>query len=374
MAGQVYQASMAIASDLPPNRFIAAATAEVTLGAGGRPARRLQLLPLGMVEMRDGRGPYLLPPERAQAVIDASRRHAGRTLIMVDYDHQHHFGVKDGVAAQAPAAGWIDPATLVVEADGIWADVEWTAAARARLEAREYRYISPLFAYDGATKHVVAILAAGLTNAPAIESLAAAASLQQTESDEMLLSKIAVALGLADSATEQEVMDRIAILLEGDGTAAAARAGLAAAAQALGLPTDATADQVRVAAASRAAGPDPADYVPMAAFSELQDRVAELVGDRAQRLVAAAMDAGKIVPALRDWAIGYATTDEAGFRGWVDRAPSVLPDGPIVAAGRHGGPGNDGLTDAERVVAASLRLTPEAYLAAKAGMTPSEEA
>ena len=351
-----------------PLRHIAAAAAvEVNLAAEGSPVKRLQLMPLGKVELRDGRGPFTVGDP--QALIDATRSHAGKTHIVVDYDHQHFFGVKPGVAARAPAAGWIDPASLRVEDDGIWGDVEWTAAAAEKLRAREYRYVSPLFAFDEKSGAVLAILNASLTNVPAIEALAAAASADLTpdpnatqETEQMLLAKIAAALGLADSATEEEVMQKLAALNQGAAGMASASAAVAAAAAQLGLPETATVAEV--AAAAVAAKPDPAKFVPISVMTDLQTRLAVLEGDKVCAVVAAAMEAGKVSPAQKDWAISYASKDLASFEAYLKTAPVIVAPGAQLAAAAAQ-PGGDGLTDSERQVAKMLGRTPEQMLAAK---------
>ena len=350
-----------------PLRHIAAAAAvEVSLAAEGSPVKRLQLMPLGKVELRDGRGPFKVEDPHAQ--IETTRGNAGNTHLVVDYDHQHHFGVKPGVAAQAPAAGWIDPASLRVEDDGIWADVEWTAAAADKLRAREYRYVSPLFAFDEKSGAVLAILNASLTNVPAIEALAAAASADLTtdpqEIDNMLLAKIAAALGLADSATEEEVMQSLAALKDSSAGMASASAAVAAAAAQLGLPATATVAEVAAAAVAAKADPDPKLYAPVSAVTALQAQLAELQKDKAAGIVAAAMEAGKVSPALKDWAINFATTDPAGFNDYLDKAPVILQPGAQLAAAAAQA-GADGLTDAERATAAMLGVPADKFLAAK---------
>ncbi|MFN7400568.1 MAG: phage protease [Sandaracinobacter sp.] len=364
----------------PSTPAIAAAAAIEVRVAEGSPATRLQLMPLGAVELRDGRGPFRL--DDAAAVIEATKRHAGQTHIVVDYDHQHFFGVKPGVAAQAPAAGWIDPASLRVEDDGIWGDVEWTAAAAEKLRAREYRYVSPLFAFDETSGAVLAILNASLTNVPAIEALAAAAGVEWAanskgaasadltpdpnatqETEQMLLAKIAAALGLADSATEEEVMLKLASLNQGAAGVAAATASIAAAAVKLGLSADATADQVAAAAVAKAE-PDPAKFVPISAMTDLQTRLAALEGDKVAAVVAAAMEAGKVSPGQKDWAISYASKDLAAFEAYLKTAPVIVAPGAQLAAAAAQ-PGGDGLTESERQVAKMLGRTPEQMLAAK---------
>lgn len=367
----------------PLRQIAAAAAVEVSLAAEGSPVKRLQLMPLGKVELRDGRGPFKV--EDPHALIEATRGYAGKTHLVVDYDHQHHFGVKPGVAAQAPAAGWIDPASLRVEDDGIWADVEWTAAAAEKLRAREYRYVSPLFAFDQKSGAVLAILNASLTNVPAIEALAAAAAAELSlvansgrdpaaasadlttdpqEIDNMLLAKIAAALGLADSATEEEVMQSLAALKDSSAGMASASAAVAVAAAQLGLPATATVAEVAAAAVAAKADPDPKLYAPVSAVTALQAQLAELQKDKAAGIVAAAMEAGKVSPALKDWAINFATTDPAGFNDYLEKAPVILQPGAQLAAAAAQA-GADGLTDAERATAAMLGVPADKFLAAK---------
>ncbi|MFQ3664679.1 MAG: phage protease [Sphingomonadaceae bacterium] len=346
-------------SRFPPRPVAAAAAASaVTLTAEGQPVKRVQLLPIGAIRLRDGRGPYRLQKDEAAAVIAATKARAGRTDIMVDYDHQSFFGAKDGVGGQAPAAGWISPASLSVEPDGIWAEVQWTAAAAQKLAAREYRYLSPLFTYDSFTGRVLSILNAGLTNTPAIEELAAVATTQETIMD---WSAILAALGLPEGATQEDVLAAIAAMREAAAAAATATATLATAAKELGLQEGA--DAAAVLAAARTACPDPAKYVPASALAELTAEIATLKAERIDRIVAAACRQGKVSPALKDWATAYATKDLAGFATWLAAAPVLASPGEVAAAATV----TDGrvLSEEERKVAKLLGLSEEAYLKGK---------
>lgn len=338
--------------------YIAAAAAVEVVSAGA-PKKRIQLMPLGEIVLRDGRGPFNMSKETAHAVVAATRQRAGNTDIMIDYDHQSFYGAVEGVGGRAEAAGWINPASLSVEADGIWADVSWTTAAEAKLAAREYRYLSPLFTFDPATKAVRAIRNAGLTNTPAIDELVAVASLDPNLETPMDLSKIAVAAGLAATAAESEIVTKVTLL-------AASATALAAASQQLGLQADATAEQLVAAAAK----PDPAQYVPIAVVTELRADVAALqqatVARDAEAVVAAALKDGKISPAMKGWADDYAKKDLAGFQAYVGAAPAIVAAGEQFARQADPqGAAADGLTPAERAVAAQMNLTAEQYLAAK---------
>lgn len=330
--------------------FIAAASVEVV--ADGAPKRRVQLLPLGVVALRDGRGPFRLADRAAaEAVVSATRQRAGRTAIVIDYDHQTHFGAREGVGGQAPAAGWIDPASLAVQDDGIWGDVEWTEAAARRLAAREYRYLSPLFSYDESTGAVVAIINAGLTNTPAIEALAAVASTQSKPENMMSFAKIAAALGLAAAATEEECLVKISALVEG---ASASATALAAASRKLGLK-DATLDAV-IAAATTV---DPEKYVPAAVVSDLTARLAKLEGEQAEAIVAAAQQAGKITPSQREFWLGRMKAAPEETAAYLATATPVIAAGAVL----DGNPGKaaGALTDTEAAVARAMGMTTDQY-------------
>lgn len=92
--------------------------------------------------------------------------------IVVDYEHQTLRGVT------APASGWVkkDPVSLKAENGELWAKIEWTEKAAAHIAAKEYRYLSPVFAPNtlaqtdgsniGWTLHSIA-----LTNKPFLEEL-----------------------------------------------------------------------------------------------------------------------------------------------------------------------------------------------------------
>lgn len=357
-----------------------AALAVVTCGALAEvpadTAARVLLFPMGDVRTRDGRRYRLDDAAHAAQVISASRAHAGSRQIPVDYDHQLVYGVgaagpgKAG-GGQAPAAGWIDPASLVADSAGIWGQVAWTETAAARLRGREYRYVSPSFAAgkDGRLSKIVHL---SLVNDPAIDELPAvaadlnAATLDVASTQETPhMDKIALALGLPADATIDAILAAIARM------GGAAPASMATAASALGLAADATADQIFTAAAAAATAasgtPDPAKYVPVAALTEATARLAVLETERHDRILTAAAEAGKISPALRSWAADFLKKDEAGFTAWLAAAPAIITAGAALN-GQPAAPENaHGLTADELQTAANLGLTAEAFATAKKG-------
>ena len=153
------------------------AAGPIDLATGGGLPRRVKLLPIGRVEMRDGRGPYMVRDQAPAAqIVAATRAWLGSADMMFDYDHQSIYAAGEGKGGRAIAAGWAKAANITAEADGIYADVEWTSAAAQKLAAREYRYLSPLFLAAQGTGEVIRLKNAALVNMGAIDLPAIAAS------------------------------------------------------------------------------------------------------------------------------------------------------------------------------------------------------
>lgn len=307
-------AAAALESDLPQTGYlVAAATAE------GAAVQRVMLLPIGEVVLRDGRGPFLLADRtHAEAVVAASLARAGNSDLMIDYDHQSYFAAGQGKGGRAPAAGWIK--NLHADDVGIWADVEWTPAAQAALSAREYRYISPLFA-AGKDRRVTLLRNAGLVNEPAIDALPAiAAAIQENDVN---YTKIAAALGLPGTATEDDILAAL-------GAAAMPKDKMVAAAAQFGL--DAAADLDTIVAAATAAGraaPDPALFVPAADLASATEKLNTLETARREQLIAAASEQGRLTPAMADYARTHCT-DGAALDAYIAASTVVVKPGAML--------------------------------------------
>lgn len=343
--------------------YIAAASS-----AQGEPLTVIKLLPMGVIKARDGRQWLLADRAHADQVVAASQPQAGQADMMFDYDHQSFFGAKDGVGGQAPASGWIK--TLEARDDGIWAHVDWTAAAEAKLKAREYRYVSPLFYHEPVGDHrITRIVNGALVNTPAITELPAVASasggaLTPQGISMKFTEALAQALGLQATATEADILAALSAKLTE--TASAATAALTPVAKALGLADTAKPeDVVAAASAAVAAKADPTQFAPMAVVTALQDQVKALTQGQtaaaAATAVDAAIEAGKVAPALKDWALSYATADLAGFKSFADAAPKVVTPGGGVAKPAPGG--EPELTNELQAAARALGITDEAILA-----------
>ena len=110
--------------------------AETELPTAPESGQWVQLLPAGRFQGRDGRSFALDNP---QAVLAET---AKRGDLPIDYEHQMDDPAARPASGEVRAAGWIKQ--IEVRADGIWGLVDWTETARNMIQAREYRYLSPV--------------------------------------------------------------------------------------------------------------------------------------------------------------------------------------------------------------------------------------
>lgn len=119
------------------------------------------------------KGAYLFDKGAAKQVMDL---YLERNLDL--YFDYNHLSMDPEDAEQGIAAGWYK---LEVREDGLWAvDIKWTDKAKGLIEAKEYRYISPVIITDKDTK-VVRLINIALTNLPATDDLIPLISLEEKE-------------------------------------------------------------------------------------------------------------------------------------------------------------------------------------------------
>jgi len=145
------------------NRSALALNTELTLSAEGKAPTWLELIPAanaeGAITGRDGRT-WLWD---TQAQRDVLNEYAKRGIdLPLDWEHATHHRAENGETA--PAAGWID--TLEIRDGALMGRVQWTPRGREQVQAREYRFISPVFEYAANTARIARLISAGLTNRP----------------------------------------------------------------------------------------------------------------------------------------------------------------------------------------------------------------
>ncbi|ANT39908.1 Mu-like prophage I protein [Rhodovulum sp. P5] len=317
----------------------------------------IEIMPLGEFRLADGRGKVAMRVEDPAALIAASFAAApgeeGARALPIDFDHR---SFADQGTADSRAAGWIT--ALRADGDRIVAAVEWTPAGRAALEERSYRFVSPVFKATKAGR-VMLIEGAGLVNTPALPQLKQLASKVSEENGMDPLDEIANLLGLSVD-TPEDIIARIGAALE-------AETHLASIAEAAGETGD---DAVtRIAARLKGGAPDPAAFVPMAAFAELQTQFASLKADteaaKVEAALQAARDEGKLMPHSEDWARRLASKDLAEFEAWAAQAPVMVAPGARQLAGRVPPARTEALDATERHVAAMMGVNEDAFLATR---------
>lgn len=336
---------------------------------GGNDSHRMQLLPAGQFAPADGRtegisdtGYWFIDAALAAQVI--VRAQARATLICVDYEHQTLHKEKNG--QPAPAAAWIDQATLEwVEGEGLFGVARLTQRARDQIDQGEYLYFSPVFIFDKATGAVLDLKLGALTNLPAIDgmepltALAAAtfaadmaalsqtliATQEDTHMDE-LLEQLRWLLNLPVGATADDVKAQLQKLMDqikGTSTEVAAAASF-------DLSAHLVAQHDQIAALSQQfAAPDPAKFVPVSVMTELQGQIAALSAQlntgKVDELVTAALASGQLVPAQETWARDLGKNNLAALSQYLDTAPKIPALAGTQTNGKAPGAATLGTTD-----------------------------
>jgi phage I-like protein len=261
----------------------------------------IQLLPAGpSIQGADGRAWTLDDPA---ALIKAFQQR--RQPLVVDWEHASEHRAPQGL--EAPAAGWVDQ--LEVRDGALWGHVDWTPKAAQQIQAREYRYLSPVFTYRKDTLQVVALTSVALTNQPNLDLQA----LNRKEDLMSLPAALCQALDLPETAEVELAVARVQTLN-------------------LALNT----------AQSLAATPPLEKFVPRPDYDTLLERaknaeqkLAEAMQAQHAAEVAALVErglaSGQIAPAVVDYytaMCGYEGGLEA-FKSFLEKAPPVI--GPPTA-------------------------------------------
>ncbi|MDH5258580.1 MAG: phage protease, partial [Gammaproteobacteria bacterium] len=138
------------------------------LPADGSVPEWVQLVPAGNdVTGIDGRSWINDKPE---AVVEyfKSKQSKGRDL---PFDWNHSTELKAPKGEDSPAAAW-GKEMEVREGGSIWVRTEWNERGRNSVVTKEYRYLSPVLAYEINTGRIVGIDSVALTNTPNLHLMA----------------------------------------------------------------------------------------------------------------------------------------------------------------------------------------------------------
>jgi phage I-like protein len=332
-----------------------------------------QLLPAGTFAARDGRpGPgksWRIDDAQGARLAADINAIASKTPIVIDYEHQTLRAEANG--QPAPAAGWITRVEWRA-GQGLFASVNWTDAAKARIAGGEYRYISPVITSDE-EGNVVGLHLAALVNHPAlvgmepvVAQLAARFNLNnEPESSMTLLAALTAALALKADAKDDDVVTAVTALKAKAAKADDKPALPAPLVTALGLKEGAD-EAAALAAITTLKGGDKEAMTAMAALqTQVATLSAQIATEKVTKIVEDAIAAHKLVPAQRDWAMKLGKADVAQLQAFVKDAPVL--EGLKGQSNGDPGAGNEGSNDDAADLARRASLYQAEQL--KAGIT-----
>ena len=294
----------------------------------------IKILPLGRVHSQ--KGDFTVDDESVELI---RKQFKDRKLdLVIDYEHQTLADV------QAPAGGWIKD--IYKGDDALIAKVEWTPKATEYLKNKEYRYLSPVVMVRKRDQKATALHSVALTNTPAIDGMFPVVNSLTIEDyseggTTMDLKEIAKALGLPETATEEEVKKAIEEAgkatqkikeMEGKGEGSTGEGADAPAEvvanstilKLLELDENAKTEDVAASIMALKAGGDKTTAATVLALKEKIER------KEAEEAVQLALKEGKITAAQTDWAREYALKDADGFKKFMDKAVAVVPQGKMA--------------------------------------------
>lgn len=294
----------------------------------------IKILPLGRVHSQ--KGDFTVDDESVELI---RKQFKDRKLdLVIDYEHQTLADV------QAPAGGWIKD--IYKGDDALIAKVEWTPKATEYLKNKEYRYLSPVVMVRKRDQKATALHSVALTNTPAIDGMFPVVNSLTIEDyseggTTMDLKEIAKALGLPETATEEEVKKAAEEAgkaaqkikeMEGKGEGSTGEGADASAEvvanstilKLLELDENAKTEDVAASIMALKTGGDKATAATVLALKE------KIEHKEAEEAVQLALKEGKITAAQTDWAREYALKDADGFKKFMDKAVAVVPQGKMA--------------------------------------------
>lgn len=277
------------------------------------------------------KGDIVLTEASAAAVVDKVRAD-GRDQNRLSFDF-NHAQMRAVTAEEGKSAGWF---SVEVRTDGLWVvNAEWTETALSAIQKREYRFFSPVLYLDAKTREPSQLVNVALTNLPATKNQTPLVASQTT--------------GNVGEPKESTLDENVVKLFGALGVPDAA----AAEAKFVAL----TAENKALIDASKQVGAELSQVKATLAARDEADAVAKRDG-----LIAELSEAGKLEPALHDWAktqsIESLTAYGAGRPAStaVSTPPVTAPSESVVA-----------LSAVELDVCSQMGLSPEEFQAHKKG-------
>lgn len=311
----------------------------------------LHLLPTGEFKGVDGRGPYAAPDMDALIATFSREGHK----LAVDENHSTDLAAKHG--RSAPARGWI--VELQKRDDGLYGRVEWTPEGERMVMSKEYGFLSPVFLHSALKPFKIGkVVRVSLTNDPNLTALKSLHSKEETA----MLEQLRKVFGLPETADEATIMAAVSAAHSAQTTGVALMSRIA---EAAGVAKETAPDALVIAIQSRgkatATEQENADLKTQ--LISLQSQFTTLANgtakDKATTVVTAAVEAGKIVPALKDHYIARHMKAPAEVEHELSLMPVLNSSGLTMQPGA--GQATIGTTDDDKKVMAMMGVDPVAY-------------
>lgn len=313
----------------------------------------IQLTPVGTFNAKDGRPHGLkgwrIDDSNVDKLLAILKAH--KDDIVIDYEHQTLYADKNG--QPAPASGWFKGSDVEHRpGQGLFVVPTWTAAAKAAIDADEYKYFSPVLKYNKRTGDVLDIQMGALVNFAAIdgmkevEALAAAKFLTNQPPEDHPMEDLLKLFGLKSDASEEDAIAALKALQEENTT----------------LKQKVT-DKDTAIAAAKALTPDTAVAAMQGMQTELAALKAQVNGNEIDTLVDTAMADGRLTPATEPWARGHAKAHGvAALKSYLDQAsPIAALKGKQTDGKNLDDEGNPELDDTALAVCKQMGIDPAEY-------------
>lgn len=351
MHAQSFQPSLALNDAQAPPEPRAALCLALPPETDGAVPEWIELIPAGgRVQGEDGR--WWTNPD-AQAVVAA-------TKLPIPLDWEHATELRAPKGEPSPAAGWIE-ALEASEGGAIRGRVTWTPAGHYSVRSREYRFVSPVFLFDQNSKRILRLLNAALTNRPNLPLAALNAADDPSpspQSETTMDEKLLAALGLAKDATEDQALNAV---------------------QKLKDERQAALNQAQTLRQAQGELPSLDKFVPRADYDVAMNRATaaeKALGERdqaehkakAEAAVNAAVEAGKITPATKEFYLATCQTKEGleSFQKFAAAAPVIAGETGLAGKKPEGDKGAGKLSAEQLAVCQRMGLVPEEYAKALA--------
>lgn len=315
--------------------------------------KALLILPAG--RFRHPRGMQVIDRSAILRVLRGIKKQA-RDLT-VDYEHESF------KSQHAETAGHLLHGSVYENKSGLYGNIKWTRKALENIKNRRFRYLSPALVFDPQRSadnelRIERLAGIGLTNNPNIPLMEPVFNqLQMEEKMDDFSEKLKTALNLSPSAQEADTLEKIVETIKRRDSLEEELLDIRSA---VGASIGSSPEDVLALVGSAFRGAQPAPS--MEEWKALKEELEQLRQKETAGKVQNAIMAGKLLPAQRDWALGYATSDPAGFSGFLANSRAVVSMGELVENdGRASVINNEPLSPEQEKVNRLLGISKEVF-------------